>query len=235
MRSRLLTRREAFHTIGSTAIVPLAGCMNRIDSGTKQPANQTEEPEPTASTTTPRPVAKEEFEFDVAVLDQFTEAHTASVRFSFTNTSNRPYVVTPLEFGPSDHGFVVENDARTANIVLVNASMTFSDPVTNARTDPPTEPQDGCWTLDATFSYPVGLTVGEVPPGETITEEFTCYAHRENEHCLPAGAYRFTEEHDFEPGSIHRDRRSGPSDRYAFLVSLLIDDTGALSVDVEHE
>lgn len=234
MRLSPLTRRQALQAIGSTAILSLAGCTTEIGNGGEPTDHTTGEPEPASPTATLSPVREDEFEFEVAVLNQFTSDQPASVRFSFTNTSNRSYILTPTEFGPIDQGYVVAEADSAAKIVLANSGIRFYDSESDEYTEPPREPRNGCWTLDAELEYPVGVTYGEVPPGETISEDFTCYAHRENENCLPVGEYRFTEKHELEPGTVERDGRRGPSVSFEFLISLLIDDSGSLSVEVEY-
>jgi hypothetical protein len=169
----------------------------------------------------------------VEVLKQFTDDHPASVRFSFTNTGNRKFILSPSELGPLNEHAIENSGSSTAKLVLVGPDAQLEDPETGGGTEPPSEPQNGCWTLEADLVIPVGLERGELAPGKTISEDFTCYAHRENEDCLPAGEYRFKETHELEPGSIDPGDMSGPSVRFEFLISLIMGSSGALSVKVE--
>lgn len=216
------TRRQALALTGSAISFEFAGCSE----------NPSDEPR---STATRSPITEDEFEFGVEVLEQFTAEHPASVRFSFTNTGNRQFILTPSNLGPLNQHYVEKSDSSTAKIVLVGPDVQLEHPETpGAGTEPPSEPQNGCWTLNADLVRLVGQEYGELAPGKTISEDFTCYSHRENENCLPAGEYSFTESHDLQPGSIGQDGRRGPTVKFEFLISLLIDESDALSVDVEY-
>lgn len=158
MPSAPLTRRQALRFTGIGAITVLAGCASgvseaEIPTETSFPTATYAETESPTETPDPSPVTTDEFEFDAAVLQQFTDDHPARVRFSFTNAGDRTFVMSPRNLGPIVQDYVIEADSSTTKMVLVNGGS-LVDPATHESVDPPSEAQNGCWTLDAEFLIP---------------------------------------------------------------------------------
>jgi len=74
--------------------------------------------------------------------------------------------------------------------------------------------RNGLWTLDAEFQIPLELTVGTIGPDETQAQRFTVYSHRENDECLPAGTYEYTESHDRGIRTTESDPDEGVGDHF---------------------
>lgn len=272
-----LTRRDALRLTGLGIGGAGAGCIGTSEgSGTStepppvktpspaepvvtEPRSPTNECTPvkaesgTASNPTARePISTDEFQFDATVLQQFTADYPARVRFSFSNTTDRTFFMSPKNLGPYRQDYVIVDASTDSKLVFLLPSISLVKPDTQVRATPPSEPLDGCWTLNAEFGVlPRTFIIGDMRPGETIAEDYTCYAHRDNEDCLRPGSYRFTEEHDLRAGSIgsptperasscplddtrdDEDRTNWPLTHVEYRNTVMIDDNGTLTIEVE--
>jgi hypothetical protein len=117
-------------------------------------------------------------EYAVELLDGQTADHPATLRVTFTNTTEETNEYTfggmPAPF--SDNVGSAEGDG--GRLVLL--------PPDSA----PEEPSNGCWEYGQPISQPA-IPTEPLDPGETISTTQAILSHEDNDECFPAGNYRF--------------------------------------------
>lgn len=237
------SRRRLLRAAGPSLSALLAGCAFGGGSARSPTVTPAPVPTDTASPTpepTPPPPTPEDLDFEVAVLDGFTEASPARLAITVRNAGDRLLTGVGdrqhvLPFVDDDYGGL--NESGRLGLFLAPDDTTLTIQPQGERGDRvgqflPDTPTDGCWRLP--FDWPAAQGVEpairytvSVPPGETVSHEYGLYFV---DACEPG---RFTFESDFDlantdpplQGALHRTRLG---------FDLTVSRAGALEVDV-HE
>jgi hypothetical protein len=189
-----MTRREALQ-LSSGALAPgVAGCLTSPSGRSDATSTTTHAPEPTTTATT-SPTRDPQLRFAAEVLQQASPEAPARVAAHLTNTEERPVSVG---YGPT---LLFTDDASdeldwARDVVLV--ADTYTGP-----NDEPSEPTDGCWRFpgDGYVAIQSSLEFREIPPGESLSEQYSVYTRGRSSACLPEGTYRYQDEEYFEEES----------------------------------
>lgn len=220
------SRRRFLQTLAGGVPIALAGC-----STLASPRNAETSLGPTA-TGDPDGLSDRDISFDVTVLDQSTGTHPARIRLELENTSS-----TVLTIYTGVMLFTNIIGVRTSGfgkLVIyppgADLVATETAPDEDARRPTPTTPIDGCWQLRPEVLLPATMLIHELEPGEGISYEYLVYDHRDNEACMPAGEYEFSEGYGVAVGSQRKSPRSTPSE-YSLQIdfSLTINEVGKIS------
>lgn len=188
-----MTRRQAL-SLATLSIAPLSGCVSgtRTQSPNPSPTEASESPSPTAA---PDQISAADFEFEVSVLGEFTDRHPGRLRIDFTNNSDEE--LWGMD-GPEYSIPFVDDDYASNDLELLlipddggpQVDGTFPESLTN-----------GCWTVsfewpDAWEAETAILLARRVPPGETVSHEYSLYYIDE---CV-SGTFTFENELELQKG-----------------------------------